>query len=65
MDSIKVKAIKSKFLAGWLMYSKGFDLVNKEKDRKNPKYDVYLFYYNKQLDQAIEEYNNIHGVRNK
>lgn len=53
---IKVRPIKSKFMAGWLMYVKGLDLINKEKDRKNEKYDVYLFEDTKELNECMGEY---------
>lgn len=53
---IRVRPIRSKYMAGWLMFTKGLDLINKEKDRKNPNYDVYLFEDTKELDLAMTEY---------
>lgn len=63
MRTITVKPIKSKYMAGWLMYKKGLNLINKEKDRSNPFYDVYLFEDTKELDLAMTEYIQTHSKK--
>lgn len=55
-NKIKVRPIKTKYMAGWLMFAKGLDLINKEQDRKNPSHCVYLFEDTEELDKAMGEY---------
>lgn len=53
---VGVKSIRSKYLAGWLMYKKGLNLVSKIRDRENPQYDSYLFEDTSELKECMTEY---------
>jgi hypothetical protein len=64
-NMITVKPIKSKYMAGWLMYYKGLDLINKEKDRRNPDFDVYLFENTEELHKYMTEYIENYSMKAK
>lgn len=53
---VGVKSIRSKYLAGWLMYKKGLNLVAKIRDKENLQYDSYLFEDTSELKEYMTEY---------
>ena len=53
---VGVKTIRSKYMAGWLMYKKGLNLVAKVKDKDKPQYDSYLFEDTSELKAYMTEY---------
>lgn len=58
-DERGMKLVFSQYLAGWLMYHKGYMLRGMRPDKTNNKKNVFLFKWSNQLEQDIEEYNRI------
>lgn len=53
------KLIKTQRLAGWLMY-KGFILLRTDKDRNNPRYDIFVFKFDEGIEDEINNYVKLH-----
>lgn len=53
------KLIKTSRLAGWLMYQ-GYILLRTDKDRNNPKYDIYVFQFQDGIENEINNYVQLH-----
>lgn len=55
----KNKFVKTQRLAGYLMLN-GFVLLRMDKDRLNPKKDIYIFKNTDGIEEAIDSYTTIY-----
>lgn len=69
-ETIKYEYIKSMKLAAYLMLQ-GFRILDIQKDKSKPEFDVYCFRQTKELTNAVFKYisnkngGNINGAYNK
>lgn len=56
---MKHKVIRTQRLCGWLMY-KGYIMLRMDKNKKDPRYDVYIFRHDDGIEAEIDNYVNIH-----
>lgn len=57
------KFIKTQRLAGYLMLN-GFVLLKMDKDKKNKKYDIYIFKNKTGIEDAIDKYKRTYKFNN-
>ena len=57
------KFIKTQRLAGYLMLN-GFVLLKMDKDKKNKKYDIYIFKNEMGIEDAIDKYKRTYKFNN-
>lgn len=57
------KFIKTQRLAGYLMLN-GFVLLKMDKDKKNKKYDIYIFKNETGIEDAIDKYKRTYKFNN-